>query len=105
AGGPGAGSATAQPPPGTAGRRHLRRLRPAAHAGPFRQPHPDPRPFPAARRGALRPDLCRNVLIYFEPALARQVTELLSSSLRPGGTILLGVADVLPVSPGRSRRP
>ena len=42
-------SATAQPPPGTAVRRHLRRLRPAAHAGPVRQAQPDPRPVPAAR--------------------------------------------------------
>jgi chemotaxis protein methyltransferase CheR len=61
----------------------------------------------AAPRGEARFDLilCRNVLIYFEPALARQVTELLSGSLRPGGTILLGAADVLQVSPARTGGP
>ena len=45
------------------------------------------------------------MLIYFEPVLARQVTELLSRSLRPGGTIMLGVADVLQVSPARTGGP
>jgi chemotaxis protein methyltransferase CheR len=49
--------------------------------------------------------LCRNVLIYFEPALARQVSELLASSLRPGGTVMLGAADVLQVSPARTGEP
>lgn len=49
--------------------------------------------------------LCRNVLIYFEPALARQVTELLKSSLRPGGMVMLGAADVLQVSPARTGEP
>jgi chemotaxis protein methyltransferase CheR len=49
--------------------------------------------------------LCRNVLIYFEPALARQVTELLRSSLRPGGMVMLGAADVLQVSPARTGEP
>jgi chemotaxis protein methyltransferase CheR len=46
--------------------------------------------------------LCRNVLIYFEPALARQVTELLSASLHPGGKLMLGAADVLQVAPART---
>jgi chemotaxis protein methyltransferase CheR len=62
-------------------------------------------PFPP--RGETRFDLilCRNVLIYFEPALARQVTELLAHSLRPGGTVMLGAADVLQVSPARTGGP
>ncbi len=46
--------------------------------------------------------LCRNVLIYFEPVLARQVTELLSASLHPGGKLMLGAADVLQVAPART---
>ncbi len=49
--------------------------------------------------------LCRNVLIYFEPALARQVAELLAGSLRPGGSVMLGAADVLQVSPARTGEP
>jgi chemotaxis protein methyltransferase CheR len=49
--------------------------------------------------------LCRNVLIYFEPALARHVAELLTSSLRPGGMVMLGAADVLQVSPARTGEP
>jgi len=49
--------------------------------------------------------LCRNVLIYFEPVLARQVAELLTGALRPGGTVMLGAADVLQVSPARTGEP
>ncbi len=45
------------------------------------------------------------MLIYFEPALARQVTELLHGSLRPGGSVMLGAADVLQVSPARTGEP
>jgi chemotaxis methyl-accepting protein methylase len=59
----------------------------------------DPFPPPGETRFDLI--LCRNVLIYFEPALARHVTELLGNSLRPGGTVMLGAADVLQVSPAR----
>jgi chemotaxis protein methyltransferase CheR len=39
--------------------------------------------------------VCRNVLIYFETPLALRVIEGLTRSLRPGGTLLLGVADGL----------
>jgi chemotaxis protein methyltransferase CheR len=39
--------------------------------------------------------VCRNVLIYFETPLAIRVIEGLARSLRPGGTLLLGVADGL----------
>ena len=38
---------------------------------------------------------CRNVLIYFEARVAERVLEGLDSSLRPGGKLLLGVADAL----------
>lgn len=63
----------------------------------------DPFPPPGETRFDLI--LCRNVLIYFEPALARQVAELLTSSLRPGGMVMLGAADVLQVSPARTGEP
>ena len=56
-------------------------------------------PFPPPGEARFDLILCRNVLIYFEPALARQVTKLLRSALRQGGTIMLGAADVLQVSP------
>lgn len=49
--------------------------------------------------------LCRNVLIYFEPAVARRVAELLRGSLRPGGRVMLGAADVLQVTPARTGEP
>jgi chemotaxis protein methyltransferase CheR len=75
------------------------RLRSLARFGRHNLIH-DPFPPPGETRFDLI--LCRNVLIYFEPALARQVTELLGSSLRPGGTVMLGAADVLQVSPART---
>lgn len=62
-------------------------------------------PFPPPGEARFDLILCRNVLIYFEPALARQVTELLRSALRQGGTIMLGAADVLQVSPARTGGP
>jgi chemotaxis protein methyltransferase CheR len=78
------------------------RLRSLARFGRHNLIH-DPFPPPGEARFDLI--LCRNVLIYFEPALARQVTELLKSSLRPGGTVMLGAADVLQVSPARTGEP
>jgi len=78
------------------------RLRSLARFGRHNLIH-DPFPPPGEARFDLV--LCRNVLIYFEPALARQVTELLGSSLRPGGTVMLGAADVLQVSPARTGGP
>jgi chemotaxis protein methyltransferase CheR len=62
-------------------------------------------PFPPPDEARFDLILCRNVLIYFEPALARQVTDLLKSSLRPGGMVMLGAADVLQVSPARTGEP
>jgi chemotaxis protein methyltransferase CheR len=78
------------------------RLRSLARFGRHNLIH-DPFPPPGEARFDLV--LCRNVLIYFEPALARQVAELLSGSLRPGGTVMLGAADVLQVSPARTGEP
>jgi chemotaxis protein methyltransferase CheR len=40
--------------------------------------------------------LCRNVLIYFDPALQERVHGLLHRSLRPGGVLALGRADHVP---------
>jgi chemotaxis protein methyltransferase CheR len=62
-------------------------------------------PFPPPGEARFDLVLCRNVLIYFEPALARQVAELLSGSLRAGGTVMLGAADVLQVSLARAGEP
>jgi chemotaxis protein methyltransferase CheR len=39
--------------------------------------------------------LCRNVLIYFDGETADRVTEGLRSAVRPGGSLILGSADVL----------
>jgi chemotaxis protein methyltransferase CheR len=94
-------------------RRHLERLadgtyqvteglRALARFGRHNLIH-DPYPPPGEARFDLI--LCRNVLIYFEPALARQVAELLTGSLRPGGSVMLGAADVLQVSPARTGEP
>jgi chemotaxis protein methyltransferase CheR len=62
-------------------------------------------PFPPPGEARFDLVLCRNVLIYFEPALARQVAELLTGSLRPSGSVMLGAADVLQVSPARTGEP
>jgi chemotaxis protein methyltransferase CheR len=78
------------------------RLRSLARFGRHNLIH-DPYPPPGEARFDLI--LCRNVLIYFEPVLARQVAELLSGSLRGGGTVVLGAADVLQVSPARTGEP
>lgn len=59
--------------------------------------------------------VCRNVLIYFEPAAVERIIAALQRSLRPGGMLLLGAADALvrtasgpvtprPPAPGESRR-
>jgi chemotaxis protein methyltransferase CheR len=42
--------------------------------------------------------LCRNVLIYFDPALQARVHGLLHASLLPGGFLALGRAEHLPAS-------
>jgi chemotaxis protein methyltransferase CheR len=50
--------------------------------------------------------LCRNVLIYFEPELAREVLARIAASLRPGGWLALAPAEMalaagLPLEPHR----
>jgi chemotaxis protein methyltransferase CheR len=39
--------------------------------------------------------LCRNVLIYFDDAIARRVIDLVSAALVPGGALLVGVSESL----------
>jgi chemotaxis protein methyltransferase CheR len=39
--------------------------------------------------------VCRNLLIYFEPATAEQVVRSLTGALHPGGALILGAADQL----------
>ena len=39
---------------------------------------------------------CRNVLIYFSPALKRQVLERLGQALNPGGHLVLGASESIP---------
>jgi two-component system CheB/CheR fusion protein len=43
--------------------------------------------------------LCRNVLIYFAPALQRKVLQLLACALRPGGYLVLGKAETASQNP------
>jgi chemotaxis protein methyltransferase CheR len=43
--------------------------------------------------------LCRNVLIYFEPAAAARALLRLWGAVRPGGILLLGPVE-LPLAPG-----
>ncbi len=50
---------------------------------------------PPAGEAAFDLIACRNVLIYFDPALVQHVIESLERSLRPGGILLLGAADAL----------
>ena len=50
---------------------------------------------PPAGEGRFDLIVCRNVLIYFEPDVVVRVMESLESALSPGGTLLLGSADLL----------
>lgn len=56
---------------------------------------PPPGPFDAV--------LCRNAVIYFEPAVARAVLARLAGALAPGGALLLGPVD-LPLADGLGLR-
>jgi chemotaxis protein methyltransferase CheR len=51
--------------------------------------------YPATTPGIADLDLivCRNVLIYFDPQVAREVTARLARCLRPGGWLVLGPSD------------
>ena len=39
--------------------------------------------------------VCRNVLIYFRDEMARRVLDGLTSALKPGGALLVGVSESL----------
>lgn len=54
--------------------------------------------YPSAARGIAGLDviLCRNVLLYFSPELARQVVGRLREALVPDGWLMLGPSDPLP---------
>jgi len=54
--------------------------------------------YPSAANGTAAVDLilCRNVLLYFAPELARQVVGRLRAALVPGGWLVLGPSDPLP---------
>ncbi len=40
--------------------------------------------------------LCRNVMIYFDTASKKTMISRLENSLRPGGYLIVGLAEVLP---------
>jgi chemotaxis protein methyltransferase CheR len=52
-------------------------------------------PYPPAGEHAFDLILCRNVLIYFDPATCVRVVTGLEAALRPGGRLVLGAADAL----------
>jgi chemotaxis methyl-accepting protein methylase len=52
-------------------------------------------PIPPRREAGFDLIACRNVLIYFEQPLVRQVITSLERALRPGGMLILGAADAL----------
>lgn len=57
-------------------------------------------PYPQAS-GGFDLILCRNVLMYFEPEVARRVCENLAQALAPGGVLLVGHADYQPLQSTR----
>jgi len=62
-------------------------------------------PFPPPGEAAFDLVVCRNVLIYFERSLVVQVIDSLRRSLRPGGVLILGAADVITGSTARAADP
>lgn len=56
-------------------------------------------PAPPLGEGPFDLVVCRNVLIYFDPGTADAVAGRLRGALRPGGRLLLGVADQLGRAP------
>ena len=61
---------------------------------------------PAPSGGPFDVVLCRNVLMYFDPAIAREILGRLAAALRPGGWLAvspaeLALADGLPLEPRR----
>jgi chemotaxis methyl-accepting protein methylase len=53
--------------------------------------------------GAFHIVMCRNVLVYFTPDAAERVSSLLTTSLDPGGVLVLGTIDRLDPPPGLVR--
>lgn len=62
-------------------------------------------PIPPAGESGFNLVACKNVLIYFEAPIVGPVIDALRRSLRPGGMLLLGHADVLPRAVPRPARP
>lgn len=58
-------------------------------------------PFPPPGEACFDLVACRNVLIYLDRPVADRVIESLELSLRPGGMLMLGAADVLQRAPAR----
>jgi chemotaxis protein methyltransferase CheR len=50
---------------------------------------------PAGRFGKFDLVLCRNVLIYFDPATKRRILSEIAKTLNPGGYLLLGTAETI----------
>jgi len=49
----------------------------------------------AAPAGSFDIILCRNVMLYFSPAVRRQVFDTLASAMRPGGMLALGAGETV----------
>jgi len=62
-------------------------------------------PIPPGGQGPFDVIVCRNVLIYFDPAAAADTADSLLASLAPGGMLVLGAADALTVTTGRAATP
>ncbi|MEP9357312.1 protein-glutamate O-methyltransferase CheR [Sphingomonas sp. KR3-1] len=58
----------------------------------FRQHNLTQDPAPA---GSFDIILCRNVMLYFSPAVRRQVFDTLASAIRPGGMLALGAGETV----------
>lgn len=48
-----------------------------------------------ALRGGFDVILCRNIMLYFDPAIRRRVFEQLATALRPGGVLVLGASETV----------
>jgi chemotaxis protein methyltransferase CheR len=71
----------------------------------FRRHNVAREPAPPLGEAPFHAIVCRNVLIYFEGAVAERVIGLLEGSLRPGGMLVLGAADALHRTIGPPRQP
>jgi chemotaxis protein methyltransferase CheR len=61
-------------------------------------------PVPPAGQEPFDLIVCRNVLIYFGPEIVARLMQALDGAVRPGGSVLLGAADVLCVTAPRLGR-